>query len=164
MNDIERDYAFGIIPFYRQSLAEYIFFIGKTQSGDGRKSLWKFPKGHKDYSGEDEVAAAVRELKEETGIEISRAAVILSTSFTEQYFYERRKNSPGEHSGIIKKLNTFWLGQVANHGSSVPEVVLDTKEFIEYKWASYQEVLALLPENSLSFFNEANDFLVRNRV
>lgn len=164
MNDIERDYAFGIIPFYRHSLGEYTFFIGKTQSNEGSKSLWKFPKGHKNFPDEDEVDAAVREFKEETGIEISRTAVIASTSFTEQYFYERKKNKPDEQSVIIKKVNTFWLGQVANHGSPVPEVLLGTKEFIEYRWASNQEVLALLPENSVSFFNEANDFLVRNRV
>lgn len=164
MNDIERDYAFGIIPFYRLSLAEYIFFIGKTQSDDGRKSLWKFPKGHKNYPDEDEIDTALRELKEETGIEISRAAVISSTPLTEQYFYERQKSNTNEHSGIIKKINTFWLGQVGHHGSEAPTVTLDRKEFAEYKWATYQEVITLLPENSLSFFNEANDFLVRNRV
>ena len=164
MNDIERDYAFGIIPFYRHSLAEYIFLIGKTQPKGGRKSLWKFPKGHKNPSDGDEVDTAVRELREETGIEISRAAVIQRTSFTEQYFYEHEKNGPEERSGIIKKVNTFWLGQVATQGSSVPEVTLDDREFVEYRWTSFQEVLAVLPENSLSFFKDARDFLVRNRV
>jgi 8-oxo-dGTP pyrophosphatase MutT (NUDIX family) len=126
--------------------------------------LWKFPKGHKDFPDEDEVDVAVRELREETGIEISRPAVIASTSFTEQYFYERIARNKSERLRIIKKINTFWLGQVASHGSELPEVTLDDAEFIDYKWASYQEVVSLLPENSRSFFEDAHNLLVKNRV
>lgn len=161
MGTIQREYAYGIIPFYRASLGEYVFFIGKTPEGRG-ETFWKFPKGHKDHEEEDDIDAALRELKEETGIELSESAVIQSVSFVEEYFFERK--AEGSRDEIVKKQNTFWLGQVSSRGSALPEVSLDRLEFSEYRWTSFGEVLELLPDNSKPFFGDAHAFLVRNRV
>lgn len=161
MGTIQREYAYGIIPFYRASLGEYVFFIGKTPEGRG-KVFWKFPKGHKDHSEEDDIDAALRELREETGIALPESAVIQSVSFVEEYFFERKTGDSRDE--IVKKKNTFWLGQVSSQSSAPPEVSLDGLEFSEYRWAPFSEALALLPDNSKSFFEEAHAFLVRNRV
>lgn len=163
MNTIQRDYSYGIIPFFRKSLGEYIFFIGRAQDRDGRVGYWKFPKGHKDFDEEGEVDAAIRELREEIGIDIPESAVIASTPFTEEYFYERAPGGDRE-AGIVRKKNTYWLGQVATQGEDPPRVRIDEKEFKEYKWASFEEAFELLPENSQGFFEEAHSLLVRNRV
>ncbi|MDZ7726484.1 MAG: NUDIX domain-containing protein [Candidatus Campbellbacteria bacterium] len=156
--DIQRDYAYGVIPFYRELSGEYVFFIGKTQGKDGRKIFWKFPKGHKDSDEEDEAEAAARELREETGMSLEPNAVINSSPFSEEYFYEKPDGS------IIRKINTYFLGQVTTPGSEVPNVTIEENEFSEYKWAGFEEVLRLLPENSREMFREAHDFLVRNKV
>jgi len=164
MNEIQRDYAYGIIPFYRQSLAEYLFFVGRAEGSDGREVFWKFPKGHKSTTEEDEISTAIRELREETGINLPRAAVIDALSFTEEYFFERGRESEYGAAGIVRKKNTYWLGQVASHGEALPVIKLDDAEFSEYRWARYEEANDLLPENSRTFLKEAHDFLVRNRV
>lgn len=152
--DIERDYAYGIIPFFRESLGEYIFFLGRTQDTDGRQSFWKFPKGHKDFPEEEGIEAARRELFEEIGIQLPKNAVIESTSFLEEYFYER-----GEV--VVRKINRYWLGQVDKDSR---EITLDEKEFAEFSWLDYEKAYKLLPENSQKMLTAANDFLVRHRV
>lgn len=111
--DITREYAFGIIPFYRESLGKYIFFVGLTPEESG--GFWKFPKGHKDFDDEEDTEAALRELFEETNIQLPKNALIESVSFSEEYFYEWG-------DAVVRKINTFWLGQV---DEDQRQVVLD---------------------------------------
>jgi len=161
--DIERDYSYGIIPFYREALGEYVFFIGRTQDQDGQQAFWKFPKGHKDSDDEDEVDAARRELREETALDLPEAAVIQSQPFSEEYFFER-KSREGHGEVIVRKINTYFLAQVATSGSGVPEIQLEQKEFSDHRWVSFTEALTLLPENSRDMFSQAHDWLVRHRA
>lgn len=153
--NIEREYAFGVIPFYRLSLGEYIFFIGLTQNEDGREQFWKFPKGHKNSEDEEDTDTALRELLEETGISLSREALIKSVSFAEEYFFERR-------DVVVRKMNTYFLGQVREADKN--NVILDEKEFVRHEWVNFEELKELLPENSRSMLVDAHDFLVRHRV
>lgn len=153
--DIKREYAFGVIPFYRESLGEYVFFIGLTQNRDGRKQFWKFPKGHKDNEEEDDVDAAIREMWEETGVRLEQDALIKSVSFKEQYFFE-----VGDE--VVRKMNTFYLGEVDEDLRN--SIKLDEKEFVEYRWLNFNDTLALLPGNSKQMLIDAHDFLVRHRV
>ena len=63
---------------------------------------WDYPKGHVE-KGEDDLAAALRELAEETGID----QVELHDSFRHEmtyFFRDKRK-------GLIKKTVVFFLGQ-----------------------------------------------------
>lgn len=154
MDNIQREYACGIIPFYRKSLGEYVFFLGRTPDSRG-ESFWKFPKGHKDSEEEEDVDAARRELREETALDLKEAAIITSTSFSEQYFFER-----GDE--VVRKMNTYFLGQVDRDMLSAAR--LDEQEFIEYRWVSFDEAISLMPENSHQMLIDANDFLVRHRV
>ena len=56
-----QDSAVGIIPVYKQG-DRFLFCLVKHADGH-----WGFPKGHKE-EGESDEGAALRELREETGI------------------------------------------------------------------------------------------------
>ena len=65
--------------------------------------FWDYPKGHVE-KGEDNTAAALRELKEETGID----DVQLHDEFRHEitYFFRDRRR------GLIRKTVVFFLGKV----------------------------------------------------
>jgi len=63
---------------------------------------WDFPKGHLE-KGEDDFTAAVRELREETGITDARTVPDFRHEIT-YFFRDRRK-------GLIRKTVVFFLGQ-----------------------------------------------------
>jgi diadenosine hexaphosphate hydrolase (ATP-forming) len=64
---------------------------------------WEYPKGHVEPGDEDDLAAALRELREETGI--SDAAVVPGFAHEIQYFFRDRKR------GLIRKTVVFFLAR-----------------------------------------------------
>jgi len=63
---------------------------------------WDFPKGHLE-KGEDDIAAALRELREETGISDPQVVPDFHHEIT-YYFRDRKK-------GLIRKTVAFFLGR-----------------------------------------------------
>ena len=63
---MEKDESFGIIPLKEDKNGNYQALIIQHCAGH-----WGFPKGHLN-KGEDPQTAAIRELEEETGLEIDR--------------------------------------------------------------------------------------------
>ena len=63
---------------------------------------WDFPKGHV-TAGEDDLAAALRELKEETGIE--EVEIVPGFSHEIAYFFRDRRKQ------LIRKAVVFFLGR-----------------------------------------------------
>lgn len=105
---------------------------------------WDFPKG-KQEKNEKEEQAALREIKEETGIE----DVELADGFREtiNYFYKQ-----GEET-VFKEV-VFFLAQ-----SATDEVKLSS-EHIGYAWLSYEHAYKKLTfNNSKELLEKAEKFL-----
>ncbi len=109
--------AYGFIPFHRDEQGLKVFLI--HQYGSGGDMLWTFPKGRAE-EGESPIQTAIRELKEETNLEI--------TSYDEQksvsrsYSFERRGMQ-------VDKTSTYFIGFVTN-----PYFVIQPEEVKDAGW------------------------------
>jgi bis(5'-nucleosidyl)-tetraphosphatase len=99
---------------------------------------WDFPKGHVE-EGESEIATALRELEEETGIK--DAALVLFRERIE-YFYTRKGKK-------MHKEVYFFLARTV-----VSEVEL-SDEHIGFEWLAYDEALGRLT------YQNAKDVLMK---
>jgi 8-oxo-dGTP pyrophosphatase MutT (NUDIX family) len=106
---------------------------------------WDYPKGHVE-KGEDDQAAALRELEEETGI----SDVTLEEGFKHEmtYFFRHKKK------GVVRKTVVFFLGR-----TKAKEITLSDEhvaaEFLPYKKALDRVTYA----NAKAALKEAKAFL-----
>lgn len=117
------DEAFGIVPILRQGNG-YQFLLIQHHAGH-----WGFPKGHAD-SGESPLEAACREFVEETGI--TNYTVLHELSFTEQYFFTRRRQK-------FRKTVIYFPALVQ---SSI--VKCQKEEIRAYAWVEFESAIALM--------------------
>jgi bis(5'-nucleosidyl)-tetraphosphatase len=118
------DQAYGIIPVYKKGKQKlYLVVLSKSDK-------WVFAKGHA-LIGEDEISAAKRELKEETGVVVEE--VVKNQHFDLSYTFKLLKFLP-----ISKKVK-FFAGFTKKM-----DVKIDQKELKDYKWATLDESLNLL--------------------
>ncbi|MCH7818695.1 MAG: NUDIX domain-containing protein [Candidatus Marinimicrobia bacterium] len=110
-------------------------------------SYWNFPKG-KLESGESEIDAAVRELKEETGI--TKIRIVDGFSCTYDYTFNAGSKK-------IKKLVKMFLAYYLNGD------VLISQEHKRFKWSTFDEAMNILKfENIKRQLREAESFIARN--
>lgn len=105
---------------------------------------WDLPKGHQEKN-EKEEQTALREIKEETGIE----DIQLVENFREtiSYYYKRGQET------IFKEV-IFFLAQ-----SATDEVTI-SKEHIGYAWLNYEHALKKLTfNNAKELLKKADEFL-----
>ncbi|MFC2049211.1 bis(5'-nucleosyl)-tetraphosphatase [Chlamydiota bacterium] len=119
------DHSYGIVPLRRVG-EEWEVLLVKHSSGH-----WSFPKGHAD-PGEEPHSAAIRELQEETGMEVVR---FLETFPMEEKYKFRWQGQ------LIDKTVLYFPAEV--HG----EVVIQAEEISDFKWVSLYgaEKLATFP-------------------
>ena len=115
--------SFGIVPFLNENGTWKVLLILHREGNH-----WGFPKG-KANPGETPLAAASRELKEETGLSVLK--VLREDPLTEQYQFRRKKQF------IIKTVQYF---PALVEGS----LQLQVEEIREAKWLTFQEAMQQL--------------------
>lgn len=134
--DTER--SAGVIVF-RDGPAGREYLLLRSASG----GHWGFPKGRVE-PGEDEAAAAMRELHEETGI-----AVEILPGFREVIHYEFTRGSKNLHKEVV-----YFLGRARSF------LVKLSREHLDYLWASYARTRQRLSyENAQALLDKAERFL-----
>ncbi len=106
---------------------------------------WSFSKGHLE-EGEEAKDAALRELREETGLEVKK----FFPGFEEEtsYTYEREGLS-------VAKTVIYYLGRV-----SMDSAVKLSSEHFSYRWLNYREARELLTyENDRELLDKAEEKL-----
>ena len=127
----------GIITFYIKNEVPHFLLLHYPHGH------WDLPKG-KIEKGESKETAALRELKEETGL---KAQII--DGFEKKFDYFFKQN--GE---LIKKTVYFFIGQALSD-----EIAL-SEEHIGFTWLAYDQALERLTfENAKEVLKQAHDFL-----
>ena len=135
--------SFGIVPVATQQDGSLLFLILRAFKN------WDFPKGGAE-DGETSLAAAMREMQEETGIQhvdLDWGDLSMDTEI---------------YAG--GKVATYFLGRVGKQTLTLPvSEELGRPEHDEYRWVLYQEARTLLPPRlipildwALSIVNKKN--------
>ncbi len=102
---------------------------------------WSFPKGHVE-EGETEIETAIREIKEETGID-----VIIDQSFREIVTYSPRRDT---HKEVV-----YFIAKAKNTDYTPQE-----DEIADIKWVEISRAGSVLAyENDKSIVNKAKNFI-----
>jgi 8-oxo-dGTP pyrophosphatase MutT (NUDIX family) len=116
--------AAGIVVFRRTGRGVYLLVLRAYKN-------WDFPKGLVD-TGEDQLTAAKRELKEETGL--SGVDFPFGEEFKETLPYS------------TNKIARYYLGETEEVEIELPiSKELGRPEHHEYRWVTYDEAEELLP-------------------
>lgn len=122
----------GAIVYRKHHGNTEILLIKHINSGH-----WSFPKGHVEQ-GENEMETALREVREETGIDI-----MIDPSFRETVTYFPRKDT--------QKIVVYFIGKAKNH-----EYTPQEEEISEIRWVDIGHAVQLLTyENDKTIVNRA---------
>jgi len=121
-----KEYSYGVIPIHKDDSGNEVLVVHQHSSTGG--TFWTLPKGRQE-SGETNTETALRELKEETGLEVTE---LIDKSYSVSYTFELQ----GE---VIDKVTTYFPGFIADK-----TVIKDDVEIIEAKWLSPDEARAIL--------------------
>ncbi|MBI5877745.1 MAG: NUDIX domain-containing protein [Chloroflexi bacterium] len=131
-----REKSAGAVVYYRGRPLEFLLIAA---------GYWEFPKGRID-ADESEVAAALREVREETGL-----AVRLQDGFRRETSYVYRHHRDGE---LVRKQVVYFLGEATTRD------VLLSSEHQHKAWLPYEEARARLRhESSKQLLEAAHQFL-----
>jgi 8-oxo-dGTP pyrophosphatase MutT (NUDIX family) len=133
----------GVIVF-RKSLHKTIEFL---LLNSGR--FWGFPKGHLE-KGETDAGAALRELREETGI--TDAQLISGFAHEIRYFYRAGK-------GLIDKTVVFFIAETQARTIQLSD------EHVDFKFLAFEQARQRLAHaNSRHLLETAHEFLTPRKV
>jgi len=135
----------GILIFKeKDGKREYLLLHYPSLKKD--QSYWDFPKGHLEEK-ETAKEAAIREVKEETGIGVEN--LILIDGFKKEIKYYFKKDNK-----LVFKIVYYFLAK------TLKEEVEISSEHLGYSWASPQEAKKLIKfSSSRKLIDEAEEFL-----
>ncbi len=127
----------GAVVYFRGDSIEYLLLLS---------TYWGFPKGIIE-EGEEERMAAVREVREETGLEVM---LIEGFRKADDYWYRRK----GQR---VHKQAIYFLGQAQSRETRL------SWEHEDVAWLSYQQAMEKLKFAGLrDLLTQANAFLEHN--
>lgn len=115
--------SFGVVPLRKEKAVWHVLMIRHRKG-----SYWGFPKGHGE-EGESSWQSAVRELKEETGLEVIK--FLKTEPLIEQYSFFKGTEQ-------VKKIVTYFVALVGG------ELQLQVEEVAEAQWFSLQAAMGVL--------------------
>ena len=128
---------------YKQIDDDVCYLIIKSVGGDVG-----FPKGHMEI-GENELETAIRELKEETNVEVE---VVPNFRRAIEYPLLRKPN--------IMKQSVYFLGKCKND-----KIICQESEILEANFVSYEKAIELLTfEETKAVLKDARQFINRNKL
>jgi tRNA nucleotidyltransferase (CCA-adding enzyme) len=145
---MEREIAAGALIFRRDKGKPLFLFIYS-----GRNKIWGFPKGHLEQ-GETEKDAAVREIREETGI----GDLCFLEGFREEEVYPAVSNRGPYNGTTIEKHSIYFLCE-----TTAADIRVDNDEIVDYRWLSRSDGEKLLAFDSLKRILGKAEMFVRER-
>ena len=140
---MNKEFSAGAVVFKKEK-GELLFLLVYS----GRNKIWGFPKGHIE-SGEKERSAALREIREETGL----GCLSLVGSFREEDVYEAVSTRAPFKGQTIEKHSIYFLCETTEKCLSA-----DGREITDCRWLSKDEVIPLLAFDSLrGVFKKASE-------
>jgi bis(5'-nucleosidyl)-tetraphosphatase len=134
--------SFGTVALRKKDDKWQVFLIKHKEA-----KHWGFPKGHKNL-GENEKIAALRELKEETNLDLKE--VVSNTPFIEHYKYQK-------DALLRSKKVTYFL--IEAYGKEK----LDPVEIEDGKWCFFDEASNLITfEQSKITLEKVAKYLAEN--
>ncbi|TET06464.1 NUDIX domain-containing protein [Candidatus Dependentiae bacterium] len=134
---MKRQFSAGIVSYHKEN--DMLCYLLLYYFG----GYWDFPKG-KIEEGENKLQTALRELKEETGLD---AQIVRGFEDHVEYFFR----AEGE---LFFKTVFFFLGKV-----QITKISL-SHEHLDYGWFGYEQAYEQLTyQNSKDVLERANQFL-----
>jgi ADP-ribose pyrophosphatase YjhB (NUDIX family) len=113
------------------------------------KNIWSIPKGLIDKEDESTKHTAIRELREETSIDLEKLNIVKS-NYIGSFPYKNRSKILEcflyEINDDLESIKLECLSMVHNNGNPFPEVD-------KFMWASYEESIELLHNSQIEPLN-----------
>lgn len=114
-------------------------FVALSAPGEVYPGCWKIPGGGVE-EGEEKTEAVIREVQEETGVDISQCKIEL---IYDDMRGESEKTLKDTGERVLAKMQFFTYKVILDQLAAEVKVQLDPREFEEYRWVDVSELKTL---------------------